>query len=76
MRLPYPGDPARAIFSAGRDFSGLTRHHKTFSLTERQAIRFSAYAYNLTNSVRFDPATITFNGALTNRVQSGCTRGR
>jgi hypothetical protein len=32
--------------------------NKKFALTERQSLRFSAYAFNFTNSVRFDAQSI------------------
>jgi hypothetical protein len=35
--------------------------NKTFRITERQSVRFSAYAFNWTNSVRFDPAFANTN---------------
>jgi hypothetical protein len=76
MRLPYPGESGPRNIFRGQGFFGIDAGlNKTFSLTERQAIRFSAYAYNLTNSVRFDPATITFNGALTNPSSVGLYSG-
>jgi len=59
FRLPYPG-------------LGV---NKTFQLTERQSLRFSAYAYNLTNSVRFDAATLTNNSALTDPATIGLYTG-
>jgi len=49
--------------------------NKTFHLTERHTIRFSAYAYNLTNSVRFDAATLTNNSAVTNPTTIGLYSG-
>jgi hypothetical protein len=67
LRLPYPGESGQRNQFRGQGFFGIDMGiNKTFRLTERHNLRFSAYAYNLTNSVRFDPATITFNGALTN----------
>ena len=44
--------------------------NKTFHFTERQTLRFSASAFNLTNSVRFDPATISAS------VQNSATFGQ
>jgi hypothetical protein len=76
MRLPYPGESGPRNIFRGQGFFGIDAGlNKTFNLTERQAIRFSAYAYNLTNSVRFDAATITFNGALTNPSSVGLYSG-
>jgi hypothetical protein len=67
LRLPYPGESGTRNNFRGQGFFGVDMGvNKTFHFTERHTLRFSAYAYNLTNSVRFDPATITFNGALTN----------
>jgi hypothetical protein len=67
LRLPYPGESGTRNNFRGQGFFGVDMGvNKSFHITERQSLRFSAYAYNLTNSVRFDPATITFNGALTN----------
>jgi hypothetical protein len=67
LRLPYPGESGTRNNFRGQGFFGVDMGvNKNFRITERQTLRFSAYAYNLTNSVRFDPATITFNGALTN----------
>jgi hypothetical protein len=67
LRLPYPGESGTRNNFRGQGFFGIDMGvNKNFHITERQTLRFSAYAYNLTNSVRFDPATITFNGALTN----------
>jgi hypothetical protein len=67
LRLPFPGESGTRNNFRGQGFFGIDLGiNKNFHITERQTLRFSAYAYNLTNSVRFDPATITFNGALTN----------
>jgi len=71
QRLPYPWRSARAIFSAGKASSGLTLGYKTFSPPERQAIRFSAIAYNLTKipyALTRNP--LLLNGAARIRVQS------
>jgi hypothetical protein len=67
LRLPFPGESGTRNNFRGQGFFGVDLGvNKTFHFTEQQTLRFSAYAYNLTNSVRFDPATITVNGALTN----------
>jgi hypothetical protein len=72
FRLPYPGETGPRNNFRGPGFFGVDLGvNKSFHITERQTLRFSAYAYNLTNSVRFDAATITFNGALTNPSSLG-----
>ena len=70
--IPYPGESGNF---RGQGFFGIDMGvNKTFRFTERHSLRFSAYAYNLTNSVRFDPAT-TFNNALTNTASLGAYSG-
>ena len=72
FRFPYPGESGTRNNFRGQGFVGIDMGvNKTFRFTERHSLRFSAYAYNLTNSVRFDPATITFNNALTNTASLG-----
>jgi hypothetical protein len=72
FRLPYPGESGERNNFRGPGFFGIDLGlNKSFQLTEHQTLRFSANAYNLTNSVRFDAATITFNGALTNPSSLG-----
>jgi hypothetical protein len=72
FRLPYPGESGPRNNFRGPGFFGVDLGiNKSFRITERHSLRFSANAYNLTNSVRFDPATITFNGALTNPSSLG-----
>jgi Carboxypeptidase regulatory-like domain len=72
FRLPYPGESGPRNNFRGPGFFGVDLGvNKNFHITERQIVRFSAYAYNLTNSVRFDAATISFNGALTNPSSLG-----
>jgi hypothetical protein len=76
VRLPYPGESGQRNNFRGQGFFGIDAGlNKTFHITERQALRFSAYAFNLTNSVRFDAATITFNSALTNPTSIGLYSG-
>ncbi len=76
LRLPYPGESGQRNNYRGQGFFGIdTGVNKTFHITERQTLRFSAYAFNLTNSVRFDAATITFNSALTNPSTVGLYSG-
>lgn len=65
FRLPYPGESGQRNNFRGQGFFGIDAGvNKDFHITERQVLRFSAYAYNLTNSVRFDAATITANSNL------------
>jgi hypothetical protein len=76
LRLPYPGESGQRNNFRGQGFFGIDAGlNKTFSLTERQALRFSAYAYNITNSVRFDAATLTNNSAFTNPTTIGLYSG-
>jgi hypothetical protein len=76
MRLPYPGESGPRNIFRGQGFFGIDAGlNKDFHITERQDLRFSAFAYNLTNSVRFDAATITFNGAFTNPSSVGLYSG-
>jgi len=76
LRLPYPGESGQRNIFRGQGFFGIDAGlNKTFSLTERQALRFSAYAYNLTNSVRFDAGTLINNSALTNPSTIGLYSG-
>jgi len=76
FRLPFPGESGPPTNFRGQGFFGIDMGvNKTFHLTERHALRFSAYAYNLTNSVRFDPATLTNNSAVTNPTTIGLYSG-
>jgi Carboxypeptidase regulatory-like domain len=76
LRLPYPGESGQRNNFRGQGFFGIDAGlNKTFNITEKQSLRFSAYAYNLTNSVRFDAATITFNSAFTNATSIGLYSG-
>ncbi len=66
LRLPYPGESGERNNFRGQGFFGIDAGlNKNFRITERQSLRFSAYAYNLTNSVRFDAASLTNNSAFT-----------
>jgi len=72
LRLPYPGESGQRNNFRGQGFFGIDAGvNKTFNITERHTIRFSAYAYNLTNSVRFDAAGLTNNSAFTNPTTIG-----
>jgi hypothetical protein len=76
FRLPFPGESGARNNFRGQGFFGIDMGvNKTFRFTERQLLRFSAYAYNLTNSVRFDPATLTNNSAVTNPTSIGLYSG-
>jgi hypothetical protein len=76
FRLPFPGESGARNNFRGQGFFGIDMGvNKYFHFTERQALRFSAYAYNLTNSVRFDPATLTNNSAVTNPSTIGLYSG-
>jgi hypothetical protein len=76
LRLPYPGESGQRNNFRGQGFFGIDAGiSKNFHFTERQTLRFSAYAYNLTNSVRFDPATLTLNSAFTNPTSIGLYSG-
>jgi Carboxypeptidase regulatory-like domain len=76
LRLPYPGESGQRNNFRGQGFFGIDAGvNKTFSITERQTLRFSAYAYNLTNSVRFDAATLINNSAYTNPTSIGLYSG-
>jgi hypothetical protein len=58
FRFAFPGESGQRNNFRGDGFYGLDLGiNKTFRITERQNLRFSASAFNLTNSVRFDPAT-------------------
>ena len=76
LRLPYPGESGQRNNFRGQGFFGIDAGvNKTFSITERHTLRFSAYAYNLTNSVRFDAATLINNSAFTNPTSIGLYSG-
>src|SRR5215472_13299379 len=76
LRLPYPGESGQRSNFRGQGFFGIDAGlNKNFTITERQTLRFSAYAYNITNSVRFDAATLTNNSAFTNPSTIGLYSG-
>jgi len=71
FRFALPGESGQRNNFRGDGFYGLDLSvNKTFRITERQSLRFSAAAFNLTNSVRFDAATISAN------VQNAATFGQ
>jgi len=62
FRLAMPGESGqRNNFRGDGYFGSDIGVNKTFRITESQSVRFSAYAFNWTNSVRFDPAFINAN---------------
>jgi hypothetical protein len=62
LRPPYPGEAGERNFYRGDGyFSVDTGLNKTFSLTERHQLKFAWETFNATNTVRFDPATISNN---------------
>jgi len=76
LRLPYPGESGQRNNFRGQGFFGIDAGiNKNFHITERQILRFSAYAYNLTNSVRFDAGTLTNNSAFTDPSTIGLYSG-
>ena len=59
FRFDYAGEPGIRNALRGQGYFGSDAGvNKTFALTERQSLRFSAYAFNFTNSVRFDARNI------------------
>jgi hypothetical protein len=76
LRLPYPGESGQRSNFRGQGFFGIDAGvNKNFHISERHVVRFSAFAYNLTNSVRFDAATLTNNSAFTNPTSIGLYSG-
>ncbi len=62
LRAPYPGETGqRNIFRGDGYFSIDSGLSKIFRITERQDLKFSFEVFNVTNSVRFDPASIANN---------------
>ena len=62
FRLPFVGETGQRNNLRGPGFFSVDAGvNKNFRLTERQFLRFSAYAYNVTNSVRFDSQNINNN---------------
>jgi hypothetical protein len=62
FRYAYPGESGQRNNFRGDGYFGVDAGvNKTIRITERQSIRLSALAFNLTNSVRFDPAFVNAN---------------
>src|SRR5258708_5319505 len=56
-RFPFPGEAGQRNNFRGQGYFGVDMAlRKTWSITERQRLSFSAEAFNITNSVRFDAA--------------------
>ena len=76
LRFSYPGESGPRNIFRGDGFFGLDFGiNKSFRITERQTLRFSASTFNLTNAVRFDPATVTQNSGLSNPTTVGLYSG-
>ena len=59
FRFDFAGESGQRNVLRGQGFFGTDAGvNKTFRITERQALRFSAYAFNLFNTVRFDAQSI------------------
>jgi hypothetical protein len=62
IRAPYPGETGQRNILRGDGYfsidSGLS---KVFRITEGQNLKFAFEAFNVTNSVRFDPSSINNN---------------
>jgi hypothetical protein len=66
FRFDYAGESGQRNILRGQGFFGMDQGvNKSFRISERQSLRFSAYAFNLTNSVRFDPESILSSFAET-----------
>jgi len=62
IRAPYPGETGqRNIFRGDGYFSIDSGLSKVFRISERQDLKFAFEAFNVTNSVRFDPNSINNN---------------
>ena len=65
VRLPYPGEAGERNFFRGDGYLDLDSSlSKAFTFKEHGALNFTWSVYNVTNSVRFDPFSVT--GQLTN----------
>jgi hypothetical protein len=62
MRLPYPGEAGQRNNFRGDGYFGIDLGvRKTFPLFESQNLQIAAEALNITNSVRFDPKSVSNN---------------
>ena len=62
IRPPYASESGERNFYRGDGYFGIdTGLSKTFAVTERHEFKFSWETFNATNSVRFDPASISNN---------------
>jgi len=62
IRAPYPGESGeRNYFTGDGYFSIDAGLSKVFNTFEKQQLKFAAEAFNITNSVRFDPHSVVNN---------------
>ena len=60
VRPPYASETGERNFYRGDGYFSIDNGvSKNFAITERQQVKFAAEAFNVTNSVRFDPASIS-----------------
>ncbi len=81
VRPPYAEESGqRNAYRGDGYFSIDTGVSKNFTITERQTLKFAAEAFNVTNSVRFDPASISndpyFGPATYGQYTALLTQGR
>ncbi len=66
VRLPYPGETGERNNFRGDGYFGLDSGlSKAWAIRENSHLRFAWEVYNVTNTVRFDPAPPSLNGGLT-----------
>jgi hypothetical protein len=59
FRFDFAGESGQRNILRGQGYFGIDAGvNKTFRITERQSLRFSAYAFNILNTVRFDSNSI------------------
>ena len=62
MRYPYPGEAGERNFYRGDGYFSIDMGvNKMFRITEGQQLKFTAEAFNVTNSNSFDPKSISNN---------------